>query len=297
MVLSSNFGFVLRLEESDLRPGRPVKAFEKRFPERHAVRLHYHESLELNLSRNVQGYARIGREDYDLSDHPLLVLAPRSLHSYAIEPSPGSMLILHINPSFLGPWIRSDTFARSIARLPPASPAYAAAEASLRDLSMSVGVGTGDEARSAINAANSSAACAAACALEARILAVCALLLEAETAAVAPTPDDPDLRHLISWSEERVAAPPPVSKAAKEMGMSRSAFCRWFSARTGMGYAAYLEELRMEVAREYLVSGFSVSEAASRLGYGDCSYFVRRFRLRYGVTPGAAARVNTQEGK
>jgi AraC-like DNA-binding protein len=129
--------------------------------------------------------------------------------------------------------------------------------------------------------------------MEARVLALCALLLEAGTAAL---PDDPDLRHLISWSEERVADPPPVSKAAKEMGMSRSAFCRWFSARTGMGYAAYLEELRMEAAREHLVSGLSVSVAAARLGYGDCSYFVRRFRLRYGLTPGAVARDASRKG-
>jgi AraC-like DNA-binding protein len=52
-----------------------------------------------------------------------------------------------------------------------------------------------------------------------------------------------------------------------------------------MGYAAYVEELRLEAARELLVIGNPVKETATRLGFADSSYFVRRFRLRYGVTP------------
>lgn len=275
MALSSKFAqedenlFTLRLEERELRPGLPIKIFKKKFSAPQMVRLHYHESLELNLCSGVEGKVWIGGKGYDLSKHPLFVLAPRILHSYTIEASGGEMTIIHIFPSFLGPWIDGAFYSRSVSRLPPVCPRY--------DSDITVPLNFVEKLKDIrekpINP----------CALAGEILNLTAYLLQAEDRSLV---DESQLRRLIDWTEKRVSQPPRISDAARKMGMSRSGFCRWFSDRVGMGYGSYIEELRLEAAREYLASGASVSMAAGRLGYDDPSYFIRRFVKRYGITPG-----------
>jgi AraC-like DNA-binding protein/quercetin dioxygenase-like cupin family protein len=279
MVLSSKFTredenlFTLRLEERDIRPGLPVKVFTKYFVVAQTVRLHYHESLELNLCFNVRGTIWISGQAYDLSEHPVFVLAPRILHSYSIEPSSGKMEIIHIFPSFLGPWIDGAFYYRSVSALPPTCPLY---DRDLRVLLEFIEKVKGFAEKPSHS-----------CSLSSDILGLTAYLLQAKS---RPWGDEPQLRRLIDWTEKNLSKAPDLSSAARELGMSRSGFCRWFSERVGSGYGRYVEELRLELAREYIVSGASVAQAATRVGYHDPSYFIRRFVKRYGFTPGAYRR-------
>jgi len=50
----------------------------------------------------------------------------------------------------------------------------------------------------------------------------------------------------------------------------------------------YRDSLRLSHAKEYLLSGYySVAEVAAKCGFEDVSYFVRFFRQKTGITPGA----------
>lgn len=59
-----------------------------------------------------------------------------------------------------------------------------------------------------------------------------------------------------------------------------------FKQSTGETISSYIQAVRLEYARELLVSGaYSVSETAMLAGYSDVSYFSKSFKKRLGVNP------------
>jgi AraC-like DNA-binding protein len=60
---------------------------------------------------------------------------------------------------------------------------------------------------------------------------------------------------------------------------------RLFRQVFGCSPTAYLEQIRMEAAKEKLKLHFSVKEVAYAVGYTDDAYFCRRFKKCFGMTP------------
>lgn len=70
--------------------------------------------------------------------------------------------------------------------------------------------------------------------------------------------------------------------------MSTGYFCRIFKKHAGEGYAAYLTSVRLEKAREILLSGkYTVAEVAHMVGFRDASYFSSVFKKHYHQSPSA----------
>ncbi|WP_161630008.1 helix-turn-helix domain-containing protein [Desulfogranum mediterraneum] len=65
---------------------------------------------------------------------------------------------------------------------------------------------------------------------------------------------------------------------------------RLFREQLGMSPHAYLVQLRLERARQLLDSGQPIAEAALLAGFADQSHLTRRFKRRYGLTPGSYLR-------
>ncbi len=61
---------------------------------------------------------------------------------------------------------------------------------------------------------------------------------------------------------------------------------RVFKAAKGMSPHAYLVQLRLEAARQYLDQGMPIIDVASATGFADQSHLTRKFKQRYGLTPG-----------
>jgi transcriptional regulator GlxA family with amidase domain len=61
---------------------------------------------------------------------------------------------------------------------------------------------------------------------------------------------------------------------------------RLFRNQVGMSPHAYLIQLRLERARKLIDSGLSIADAALLAGFSDQSHLTRRFKKRYGLTPG-----------
>lgn len=75
---------------------------------------------------------------------------------------------------------------------------------------------------------------------------------------------------------------------ARLVGLSDSAFSRFFVARVGMTLPDYLNELRIgRACRRLMESDEPIANIARTCGYGTLANFNRRFRAQKGTTPSA----------
>ena len=78
-------------------------------------------------------------------------------------------------------------------------------------------------------------------------------------------------------------------RVAEELGVSVRTLARAFAMR-GTTFERSLWNCRLEAAHEALLSGrvgTSVTDVAVRHGFSDSSHFTRRFKARFGATPGS----------
>jgi len=74
---------------------------------------------------------------------------------------------------------------------------------------------------------------------------------------------------------------------ADEMHYSAPYLGRIFKKITGGSFHGFLEELRMEKAKEFLRDGHKVYVVSQMSGYGDVDYFADKFKAYTGMTPSA----------
>jgi AraC-like DNA-binding protein len=102
---------------------------------------------------------------------------------------------------------------------------------------------------------------------------------------------DPQVGRAISTIHRDPARAWTVALLAREVTLSRSAFAARFTDLVGETPMAYLTRWRMQVGRSWLLeSDVTVSEVATRLGYGSEASFNRAFRRTMGVPPGSLKR-------
>lgn len=95
----------------------------------------------------------------------------------------------------------------------------------------------------------------------------------------------------ISRMNDDLAGQHSLAELAEISQMSRLQFLRSFARETGMPPHAYLVQQRVDFVRRLLASGTALAEAALEAGFADQSHMTRAFVRRYGVTPGAYAKV------
>ncbi len=77
-----------------------------------------------------------------------------------------------------------------------------------------------------------------------------------------------------------------ISYLAKLCNISEAYFRRIFLKRFGISPIKYINNLKIERAKELILSGlYSISEAATASGFHDDSYFSRKFKEATGVCP------------
>lgn len=77
-----------------------------------------------------------------------------------------------------------------------------------------------------------------------------------------------------------------MEEVAAEIGMGYSKFRKVFKDYTGFSPTQYFLRLKMEQAKDYLLStSLSGKEIAFRLGFDSVSYFIKLFRQYHGQTP------------
>lgn len=73
----------------------------------------------------------------------------------------------------------------------------------------------------------------------------------------------------------------------KVANMSKSSLTRMFKQELGMSPVEYIIRERLKKSKEILKITRSVKEACFASGFNDVNYFVRQFKNREGITPGA----------
>lgn len=86
-----------------------------------------------------------------------------------------------------------------------------------------------------------------------------------------------------------------VSCLAKLCNMSESYFRRIFLKNYGISPIKYINKLKVERAKELLVSGlYTVSEVAELSGFHDESYFSREFKKHFNIAPSEYRKASRQ---
>ncbi|WP_206046909.1 helix-turn-helix domain-containing protein [Mangrovimicrobium sediminis] len=106
-------------------------------------------------------------------------------------------------------------------------------------------------------------------------------------AALDPTADA--LAQVIAHIEQHLGEAIEVGELCRIACMSRSKFYQQFSDALGVSPMEYIQQRRLERARELIAAGNGVTRTCYEVGYSNPSHFSRRFQQQYGVSPSAYA--------
>lgn len=110
------------------------------------------------------------------------------------------------------------------------------------------------------------------------------LLLRADLLdANEPKPDY--VQYVIDYIQEAYMLPITVESLAAQVGLDRSYLSRLFKKRTGTTLQSHLQYVRFLEAKQMLLQGCSVKEAAYKAGFGDDKTFHKIFVQKEGFSP------------
>lgn len=93
-------------------------------------------------------------------------------------------------------------------------------------------------------------------------------------------------RQILKYIEQHYQEPLSIKKLAAAVGFSQSHFMKFFKNTFGTSFTAYLNDYRLTMASRLLpASEDSILTVAAESGFENLSYFNRRFKERFGVTP------------
>lgn len=90
---------------------------------------------------------------------------------------------------------------------------------------------------------------------------------------------------VMDWTVDHLAEPIGVCDMARRTGMSERSFYRRFAQAVGTTPSRFLENARLEKARQLLEAGASVKAVPAQVGFKSESGFRAAFEARYKVTP------------
>ena len=106
----------------------------------------------------------------------------------------------------------------------------------------------------------------------------------------------PRVAHAIRMIQTRYGEELTIRQIAEELELSEEYLNKMFRKETGVGFARYLSDYRMEMAKRLLRAGtLRVGEVAEQVGYQNSQYFSITFRKTTGMTPSQYAEETEQE--
>lgn len=94
------------------------------------------------------------------------------------------------------------------------------------------------------------------------------------------------LEQVRRWLDEEPLLNHSLARLAEHAAMSPSTLLRHFKLAYGLAPIDYLRKRRLALAKELLMRGHSVQQAAHLSGYRHASNFITAFRKLYGISPG-----------
>lgn len=98
--------------------------------------------------------------------------------------------------------------------------------------------------------------------------------------------EEPTRMLLDEYIRENMRYKISVENLMRVFGMSRSSLYNFSVKHFGMGITEYVSKLRIDTARDLLLNtDMSVSEISYTVGIYDTNYFIKQFRVKYGMSP------------
>lgn len=77
-----------------------------------------------------------------------------------------------------------------------------------------------------------------------------------------------------------------LDEMSRHVGMNKSAFCTFMRHNAGKTFSGYLNDIRLERARDKLLrTDYGIAEIAISCGFQNITYFNRLFRRKYACSP------------
>ena len=110
---------------------------------------------------------------------------------------------------------------------------------------------------------------------------------ERKTAAGASKKSLEKLKIILAYIEKNYQKQISIEEAASCCYYSKSYFMRFFKETVGMSFVEYLNNYRLDIAAKKLKeTGDNILNIAIDCGFENLSYFNRKFKQRFNVTPG-----------
>lgn len=111
------------------------------------------------------------------------------------------------------------------------------------------------------------------------------LLFDPTTSRDLPPGAVTRLNATFSFVKEHYDQPISSADAAAYLGLTTNAFCRFFRQHAGRTFLNFLNDFRIERAKEMLHGPAAINEIVFTCGFRDASYFAKIFRRSVGCTP------------
>lgn len=96
-----------------------------------------------------------------------------------------------------------------------------------------------------------------------------------------------DIKTIQRYVDNNYAEEISLEKTAEKFFVSKEYLSKMFKLETGYGFAGYITEIRMNKARELLLTGKTpIKDIVEMVGYKEVGHFYKVFKKHFGVTPG-----------
>ena len=123
-------------------------------------------------------------------------------------------------------------------------------------------------------------------------------LFQRQSSGAGEQREERTIHGITQYLQEHLAEEVSLSVLAEEFHLSAQYISQLFKNEIGVGFLAYLTNIRMERAKQLLLStSLSIAEVSEQSGYGDYRVFTKVFKKSEGVTPSQYRRDFLEKGQ